>query len=172
MIFTGSISKGIFPSSAWGNWDSQPPTFVCWGWEVGELTPDCHGHRQEWLGEAQSCRVAQWQSPCASAGGARGAGAVSGWEGALGEELATTSLFLPGKFCGQRSLVDCSPQGGRESNTTEHAYHHHVGQRDADTSYWKNRICWMKLYSSKAGVRWKILLKGHTLIFCVTHVLY
>ena len=39
MSVTSSIPKGIFPSSGWGNWDIHPPTFVCWGWEVGELTP-------------------------------------------------------------------------------------------------------------------------------------
>ena len=33
-------------------------------------------------------------------------------------------VFLPGKFHKQRSLTDCSPQGCKESNTTEHAYSH------------------------------------------------
>ena len=34
--------------------------------------------------------------------------------------MATHSVFLPGKFHGQRSLVGCSPWGGKESDTTEH----------------------------------------------------
>ena len=32
-----------------------------------------------------------------------------------------TPVFLPGKFHGQRSLVDYSPWGCKESDTTEHA---------------------------------------------------
>ena len=31
-----------------------------------------------------------------------------------------TPVFLPGKFHGQRSLVDCSPWGCKESDTSEH----------------------------------------------------
>ena len=31
----------------------------------------------------------------------------------------TTPVFLPGKFCEQRSLVGCNPWGHIESNTTE-----------------------------------------------------
>ena len=30
-------------------------------------------------------------------------------------------MFLPGKFCGQRSLLGYSPWGHKESDTTEHA---------------------------------------------------
>ena len=33
-----------------------------------------------------------------------------------------TPVFLPGKFHGQRSLVDYSPWGHEESNMTEHAH--------------------------------------------------
>ena len=32
-----------------------------------------------------------------------------------------TPVFLPGEFHGQRSLVDYSPQGPRESDMTEHS---------------------------------------------------
>ena len=32
-----------------------------------------------------------------------------------------TPVYLPGKFHGQRSLADYSPQGRKESDTTEHA---------------------------------------------------
>ena len=31
----------------------------------------------------------------------------------------STPVFLPGKFCGQRSLAGYSPWGHKESNTTE-----------------------------------------------------
>ena len=34
-----------------------------------------------------------------------------------------TPVFLPGESNGQRSLVDYSPQGRKESNTTETTYH-------------------------------------------------
>ena len=34
----------------------------------------------------------------------------------------TTPVFLPGKSYGQRSLVGCSSQGSKESDTTEHAH--------------------------------------------------
>ena len=32
-----------------------------------------------------------------------------------------TPVFLPGKFHGQKSLVDCSPWGLKESDVTEHS---------------------------------------------------
>ena len=41
-----------------------------------------------------------------------------------------TPVFLPEEFCGQRSLVGCSPWGCKESDTTEHAHNttqgHHI----------------------------------------------
>ena len=43
-----------------------------------------------------------------------------GWEDPLEEEMATTPVFLPGKSHGQRSLAGYSPQGHKESDTTEH----------------------------------------------------
>ena len=45
----------------------------------------------------------------------------------LEEEMATHSVFLPGKSQGQRSLVGHSPQGHRESGMTEHACAHTQG---------------------------------------------
>ena len=43
-----------------------------------------------------------------------------GQEDPLEKGMAThSSLFLPGEFHGQRSLVCCSPWGHRESDTTE-----------------------------------------------------
>ena len=42
-----------------------------------------------------------------------------GWEDPLEEGMATTPIFLPGESHGQRSLVGCSPQGHKESDTTE-----------------------------------------------------
>ena len=35
-----------------------------------------------------------------------------------------TPVFLPGKSHGQRSLVSCSPWGGKESDTTERLHFH------------------------------------------------
>ena len=42
-----------------------------------------------------------------------------GWEDLLEEEMATHSIFLPGKFHGQRSLGGCSGWGRKESDMTE-----------------------------------------------------
>ena len=41
----------------------------------------------------------------------------------LEEEWQSAPVFLPGKFHGQRSLVDCSPWGCKESDTAEHTGH-------------------------------------------------
>ena len=37
-----------------------------------------------------------------------------------------TPAFLPGKFHGQRSLVDYTPWGGKESGMTEHTAYTHL----------------------------------------------
>ena len=47
-----------------------------------------------------------------------------GWEDLLEEEMATHSIFLPGKFHGERSLVGYSGWGRKESDTTEHLSTH------------------------------------------------
>ena len=47
------------------------------------------------------------------------------WVQSLGQEnplekgMAIHSVFFPGEFHGQRSLVGCSPWGHKESDTTE-----------------------------------------------------
>ena len=41
------------------------------------------------------------------------------WEDALEKGMATSQVFLPGEFHGQRSLKSCSPQGHQESDTTD-----------------------------------------------------
>ena len=41
-----------------------------------------------------------------------------------GKEVVTGSSILPGEFLGQSSLVDYSPWGCKELNTTEHACMH------------------------------------------------
>ena len=46
-------------------------------------------------------------------------GSIPGLGRSLEKEMATHSIFLPGEFCGQRSLVDYSPWGRKESNRTE-----------------------------------------------------
>ena len=45
-----------------------------------------------------------------------------GQEDPLEEEMTTPSIFLPGKFYGQRNLAGCSPWGHEESDTTEHKH--------------------------------------------------
>ena len=42
-----------------------------------------------------------------------------GWEGPLEKEMATTLVFLPGEFHGQRSLLVYSPWGHKESDIAE-----------------------------------------------------
>jgi len=42
-----------------------------------------------------------------------------GWEGPLEEGMATTPVFLPGDFCGQRNLVGYSPCSLKELDMTE-----------------------------------------------------
>ena len=42
-----------------------------------------------------------------------------GWEDPLEKEMATTSVFLPEKFLGQRSLVGYSPMGHKDLDTTQ-----------------------------------------------------
>ena len=46
------------------------------------------------------------------------------WEEPLEKEMATHSVFLPGKSHGQRSLVGYSPWGRKESDTTERLHLH------------------------------------------------
>ena len=43
---------------------------------------------------------------------------------ALEKEVATHSVFLPGESQGQGSLVDCSPWGHKELDTTERLHFH------------------------------------------------
>ena len=47
-----------------------------------------------------------------------------GWEDPLEEEMATHSVFLPGKSHGQRSLVGYDPKYHKESDMTEHQEDH------------------------------------------------
>ena len=59
----------------------------------------------------------------ANAGDARGASSISGLgRSSLAEEMASFSVFLPGKFQGQKSLVGYSPRGGKESDMTAHTH--------------------------------------------------
>ena len=47
-----------------------------------------------------------------------------GWEDPLEEGVAPASVFLPGEFHTQRSLVGYSPWGHKESETTEQLIQH------------------------------------------------
>ena len=55
----------------------------------------------------------------ANAGDRRDMGLIPGQEDPLEEEMATHSVFSPGKFHGQRSLVGYSPWDHKELDTTE-----------------------------------------------------
>ena len=41
------------------------------------------------------------------------------WEDPLEEGMKPSPIFLPGKSHGERSLVECSPGGCKESDMTE-----------------------------------------------------
>ena len=47
-----------------------------------------------------------------------------GWEDPLEKEWQPIPVFLPGKFRGQRSLVNDSPRGHKELDMTEHTKVH------------------------------------------------
>ena len=49
-------------------------------------------------------------------------GLIPGLRRSPGEGNDKPLLFLPGKFHGQRTLADYSPQGHKESDTTEQLY--------------------------------------------------
>ena len=60
------------------------------------------------------------KNPCANAGDIRDVGSVPGSGRCPGEEgVAAHCSVLPGEPHGQRSLVGYSPQGHRDSDTTE-----------------------------------------------------
>ena len=50
-------------------------------------------------------------------------------EDPLDKRIATTPVFLPGEFHGQRSLVGYNPWGYKESNMTERLTHIHMNQQ-------------------------------------------
>ena len=64
----------------------------------------------------------------ANAGDKREVSSVPGWGKSPGggEEMATTPVFLPGKFHGQRSLVGYSPWACKESDMTGARAHTHT----------------------------------------------
>ena len=47
-------------------------------------------------------------------------------EDTLEKEMAIVAVLLPGKSCGWRSLIDYSPWGPKESDTTERLHFHFV----------------------------------------------
>ena len=55
----------------------------------------------------------------AHAGDARDMGLIPGSGRSPGVGMATTPVFLLGKFHGQRSLVGCTPWGHKESDIIE-----------------------------------------------------
>ena len=55
-----------------------------------------------------------------NAGDARDVDSIPGWEDSLEQEMATTPVFLPGKFHAQRNLMGYSPWGCKELDATEH----------------------------------------------------
>ena len=60
----------------------------------------------------------------ANAGDTRDMGSICGLGRSLEEEMVPFPIFLPGESHGQSSLVGYSPQGCKESDTTENALHY------------------------------------------------
>ena len=59
------------------------------------------------------------KNPSANAGDIRVVSLIPRSERSPGGDQGNTSVFLPGESHGQRSLVGYSPQGCKESDTTE-----------------------------------------------------
>ena len=64
------------------------------------------------------------ESAC-NAGDIGDIGSIPGSGISQDQEMATHSVFLPGKSHEQRGLVGYSPQGCKESDRTEHTAHTH-----------------------------------------------
>ena len=60
------------------------------------------------------------KNPLANAGDTRDAGSIPGSARSLEEEIATHSVLLARESHGQRSLMGCSPWGGKELDATAH----------------------------------------------------
>ena len=63
------------------------------------------------------------KNPPANAEDAGNMGSIPGLGRTLEEEMATHSVFLPGKSYGQRTLVSYSPWSHKESDMTEQFSH-------------------------------------------------
>ena len=63
-----------------------------------------------------------------------------GWEDPLEKEMATHSTFLPGESHGQRSMVDYSPWGHKESDMTEWL------NKNNNNNNKKKKLCIQKFY--------------------------
>ena len=57
-----------------------------------------------------------------SAGDARDVNSIPGWEDSLEQEMATTPVFLSGKFHAHRSLVGYSAWSHKELDMTEYTH--------------------------------------------------
>ena len=65
--------------------------------------------------------MVQWSEICLPMRETQEIGIQSlGQEDPLEKEMAATPVFLPQKFHGQRNLAGYSPEGRKESDTTEH----------------------------------------------------
>jgi len=77
-----------------------------------------------------------------------------------------TPVFLPGKFHAQSSLEGSHPWGPKESDMTEHQYHHHhqwtqsfpICKEIPDLTFWKIWEPWHR----KNTLSWKDMVKRPT----------
>ena len=68
-----------------------------------------------------------------------------GQEGPLEKEWQPTPVFLPGEFHGQRSLVNSSPWGHRESDTTHQPKHTHTHTHTHTPTHCVVLCAWLRL---------------------------
>ena len=85
------------------------------------------------------------------------------WEDPLEKEMATHSVFLPGKSHGWGSLASYSPQSCKELDTTEQLTHKHKKTKGYRKKVWNENQDTIK--------RRKADLGGGRTHFCAPHLL-
>ena len=73
-----------------------------------------------------------------------------------------TPVFLPGESHGQRNLVGYSPQGRKESDTTEATWHTHMHSN--------NKTSWKSFHSSPTNLLYSLYLRLDIYIYSVEYI--
>ena len=98
-------------------WTEEPGgLYSPWGHKESDTTERLHFHIHFHYSD-RACQVVQWvKNPPANSGDVS---SVPGLGRSWRREWQPSSVFLPGEYHGQRSLVGWSPRGHKESDTTE-----------------------------------------------------